>query len=141
MRAMPRMSIAEIEALMAQEFPEARAFGRIEALDDRELTLRMPYQPAFQRPGGTVSGPALMTLADTAAYFLVLAMHGPVALAVTSSLEIHFLAKAPPADVLGTATMLKLGRRLAVTTVAMRSVVGDVLVAHATVTYALPDAG
>ena len=79
---------------------------------------------------------AMMALADTAAYFLVLAHAGPVPSAATANLDIHFLARPHPRDMFATATMLRLGRRLAVTTVDILS--DDELVAHATVTYALP---
>jgi acyl-coenzyme A thioesterase PaaI-like protein len=90
----------------------------------------------LMRAGGTISGPALMLLADTAAYFLTLALAGPVPSAATANLDIHFLVRPKPGDIVAIATMLRLGRRLAVSKVDLRS--GDDLVAHATVTYALP---
>jgi uncharacterized protein (TIGR00369 family) len=136
------MTAEQITAFLVAHFPEAKDFSHIESVGERDLTVRLPYRAAYLRPGGTLSGPTLMTLADTCAYFLILAMKGPLALAVTSSLDIHFLAKPPPADVLATATMLKLGRRLAVTTVDMRTAdaAPHELLARATVTYALPAA-
>jgi uncharacterized protein (TIGR00369 family) len=132
------MSIAEIEQFLVDHFPAATGFGTITAIDERELTMRLPYREAYLRPGGTISGPTLMTLADTAAYFLILARMGPLALAVTSNLNIHFLAKPRPTAVLATARLLKAGRRLVVTGVELRSDGADELVAHATITYALP---
>lgn len=136
---MPRLTAEQIDAfLIEHDFEAAREIARIEALHEREIVLRMPFRPAYVRPGGTVSGPALMTLADTAGYFLVLAMQGPIALAVTSSLQINFLAKPAKADVIAHARMLRLGARLAVIAVEMRSEHHDDLVAHATVTYAIP---
>lgn len=79
----------------------------------------------------------MMALADTAVYFLTLAQAGPiVASAATASLDIHFLSRPQPVDVVATATLLRLGRRLSVAAVDLRS--GDDLVAHATVTYARP---
>ena len=136
---MPRMTAAEIDQLLAASFPQARGFCAIAAIRDDELDCVVRYQDAFLRPGGTLSGPTLMTLADTAMYFLVLAMTGPQPLAVTSSLTINFLRKPPPADLYATERMLKLGARLAVGEVHLRG--GDhpgVLVAQASVTYALP---
>jgi uncharacterized protein (TIGR00369 family) len=135
---MPKMTIAEIEALMDQGFPEWRSFSEMIAQGDRTLTLKMPFRKTLLRAGGTISGPAMMALADTAAYFLTLAEAGPVAGAATANLDIHFLARPQPVDVIATATMLRLGRRLSVSTVDLHS--GDDLVAHATVTYALPPA-
>ena len=134
------MTIAEIEALMDTQFPDWRSFSNIEGLADDVITLRMPFKTTLLRAGGTVSGPALMGLADTAAYFITLALAGPVLHAATSSLAINFLARPQPGDVIAVARMLRLGRRLAVSTVEMRSQGSEDLVAHATVTYALPGA-
>lgn len=133
---MPRMTIAEIEALMDQSFPDWRNFSSIVALGEQDITLRMPFRKQLLRAGGTISGPALMALADTAAYFVTLAHAGPVPSAATANLDIHFLSRPKPADLTATATMLRLGRRLAVSKVDLIS--DDQLVAHATVTYALP---
>ena len=74
----------------------------------------LPFSADNLRPGGTLSGPTLMTMADTAMYFLLLSRLGPVALAVTTSLSINFLRRPPPADLLATARLLKLGSKLAV---------------------------
>jgi uncharacterized protein (TIGR00369 family) len=134
---MPNMTIAEIETLMDAGFPDWRRFSMITGLTDRDITVRMPFRPNLVRAGGTISGPALMALADTASYFVTLAHAGPdVASAATANLDIHFLSRPKPADITAVATMLRLGRRLAVSKVDLFS--DDDLVAHATVTYALP---
>lgn len=131
------MTVAEIEALMDTGFPNWRKFSQIIGLTGTDITLRMPFSKGLTRAGGTISGPALMALADTAAYFLTLAHAGPeVASAATANLDIHFLSRPKPADITATATMLRLGRRLAVTKVDLFSDAD--LVAHSTVTYALP---
>ena len=135
-----RMTIAELEALMDRVYPDWRAYSSIESLGDRELTLRMPFRKDHVRAGGTISGPALMALADAAAYYLTLVLAGPVPQAATSNLNIHFLSRPKPADIIATARMLRLGRRLAVSIVELRSDGSDDVVAHATVTYALPSA-
>lgn len=132
------MTAADIDALLAASFPAARGFCEITAIRDDELDCVVRYRDAFLRPGGTLSGPTLMTLADTAMYFLVLASVGPQALAVTSSLTINFLRRPPPADLHATARMLKLGARLAVGEVHIAGGDPRVLVAQASVTYALP---
>ncbi len=133
---MPKMTIPEIETLLDQAFPDWRTFNSITALGDKDITLRMPFKKQLLRAGGTISGPAMMALADTAAYYLTLAHAGPVASAATANLDIHFLSRPDPVDVTAVATMLRLGRRLSVCAVDLFS--NDVLVAHATVTYALP---
>lgn len=89
------------------------------------------------RPGATVSGPALMALADFAMYVLLLSRIGPVELAVTTSFNINFMRK-PKGDVVAEARMLKLGRSLAVGAVELFAEGSPELVAHATVTYSIP---
>ena len=133
---MPRMTVPEIEALMDEHFASWRQFSEITRLGDNDITVRMPFRKDLVRAGGTISGPALMALADTAAYFVTLAHAGPLPGAATANLDIHFLVRPKPDDITATATILRLGRRLAVSKVDLMS--GDELVAHATVTYALP---
>lgn len=136
---MPQMTAAELEAFLAAQFPQMQSLPyRVEHVDDGSLLLRMFYHESQLRPGGTISGPSLMTLADTAMYFLVLAHIGPVALAVTTNLNINFLRKPQPGDVLAQANLLKLGARLAVGDVTMFSEGDAEPVAHATVTYSIP---
>jgi acyl-coenzyme A thioesterase PaaI-like protein len=79
-----------------------------------------------------------MTIADTAMYYLVLGMIGPVALALTTNLNINFLRAPKLADVIAETEMLKLGKRLAVGQVTIYSDGSDDPVAHATVTYSIP---
>lgn len=100
--------------------------------------MRLDPGPDMIRPGGIVSGPTLMGLADVAAWAVVLAHVGPVAMAVTNSLSINFLRACQLDAVIADARLLKLGRRLA--TVDVRLWQGDEqrLVAQATVGYALP---
>lgn len=139
---MPLMSAAELEAFIQTHFPQMEGFGfRVEQVEDKFLRIRLLYHSRHLRPGGTISGPALMTLADTAMYFAVLSMIGPVALAVTTSLNINFLRKPLPADVIAECRLLKLGSRLAVGDVQMFSdSPGENAdpVAQATVTYSIP---
>jgi uncharacterized protein (TIGR00369 family) len=137
---MPLLSVRELEQLIEEQFPEAHGFSQITQLGEDTLELRLPYRPAFLRPGGTISGPTLMTLADTGAYYLILAILGPVVLAVTTSLNINFMRKPRQEDIVGVARMLKLGKQLAVVEVQMRSASAppSELVAQATVTYSIP---
>jgi len=136
---MPKMTVAELEAFYATHFPQLSSFRfKIEEVEDRFIRVRLFHHDLHLRPGGTISGPSLMTLADTAMYSLLLAMIGPVALAVTTSLNINFLRKPAAADVIAQARLLKLGSRLAVGEVTMFSDGDDEPVAHATVTYSIP---
>lgn len=128
--------LAELEALLDENTPRWRAFSRITALGERSITLALRLQDSMLRVGGTVSGPTMMTLADRAAYYLTLAAVAPRPEAATANLDIHFLVRPRPVDVHATATLLRAGRRLAVSSVEIRA--GGTLVAHATVTYAIP---
>ncbi|MGB8329047.1 MAG: PaaI family thioesterase [Polyangiales bacterium] len=135
---MPEMTADEIKDFMAMFFPQARMPIEIEDLRTGFLRIRVGITERYLRPGGTVSGPALMTIADTAMYYLLLAAIGPVPLALTTSLNIHFLRAPKPADLIAEAEILKLGQRLAVGEVTIYSVGSDEAVAHATVTYSIP---
>jgi acyl-coenzyme A thioesterase PaaI-like protein len=80
----------------------------------------------------------MMALADLALYVAVLASIGPVPLAVTTSLTFNFLRKPGRRDMLAECRLMKLGKRLAVGEVALRSEGDSEIVCHATGTYALP---
>lgn len=112
---------------------------RAETLDFGRAVLRLPYQPLSLRPGGTISGPAMMTLADVALWGAILSMLGPVALAVTTDLTFHFLKKPQPGDLLAHAATLQLGRRLAIADCRITGTESDRPLAHAVGTYALPE--
>jgi acyl-coenzyme A thioesterase PaaI-like protein len=90
------------------------------------------------RPGGTISGPVMMAVADFTMYVAVLSAVGWVPLAVTTNLNINFLKKPGARDLLAEAKLIKLGKRLAVGEVALRSDGDDELVAHVTSTYSIP---
>jgi uncharacterized protein (TIGR00369 family) len=135
------MTIEELERFLAAEFPQAfhPASGlAIEALSDRGCRVRQAFRAASLRPGGTISGPTMMALADFAMYVAVLAAVGPVPLAVTINLNINFLRKPAQRDLLAEARLLKLGKRLATGEVTIRSEGEEDPVAHVTSTYSIP---
>ena len=134
-----KMDIPALDAFMAHEFPQAAKYPvEIESLKYRWLTMRHRYARSQLRPGGTLSGPTMMALADRATYLVILAAIGPVGLAVTTNLNINFLSKPAPADLIAKAHIIKLGKRLAVTEVSIHSDAEPEMVAHATVTYSIP---
>lgn len=136
---MLQMTIAEIESFLTEHFPRIdQMLLTIESLAPRQMRLRMGHHANQLRPGGTISGPTQMALADVGVYILLLAHIGPVALAVTTNLNINFLRKPAPADLLADIKLLKLGQRLAIGEVTMYSEGEDDPVAHATVTYSIP---
>ncbi len=132
-----RMSIDQLNDFLREAFNGARPY-HVVALDRDRARVLMPTDQLMLRPGGTVSGPTLMMLADASAYAVILAHIGPVALAVTSTFTINFLRKPQPIGVIADAEILKLGRKLAVVEVRMYSEGSPALIAQATATYAIP---
>lgn len=135
------MSLGEVDDFLDREFAELRRTTptlKVEAVGQGFARLRLGYDPQMLRPGGTISGPAMFTLADVALYVAVLASIGPAALAVTTNLNINFLRRPQPGDLLGEAHLLKLGKSLAVGEIYLRAPDSDDCVAHAVATYALP---
>ena len=130
---------SDIAAFMAQEFPHYTC--TIESVGQRCATIRQLIGHSELRPGGTVSGPVMMALADLALYVAILGEIGIVPLAVTTSLNINFLRK-PAADkaVIAECRLLKLGRTLAVGEVSLYSEGDPEPVAHVVGTYAIPRA-
>ena len=100
--------------------------------------MRLVFGDRHLRPGGTISGPSMFGLADVSLYAAILGSLGPVALAVTTNLNINFIKKPEPSDLIGEARLLKLGKRLAVGEVSIVSTVNEELVAHAVGTYSIP---
>jgi len=136
---LPKISVDEFNALMASEMPWAIEAGMVaEDIGAAHATMRMPFNDSMLRPGGTVSGPTMMALADATMYAVVLGGIGIVTLAVTTSFNINFLHRPSPADLMAEGRLLKLGRRLAVIEVTLHSDGHDDPVAHATGTYSIP---
>lgn len=137
----PVLSVKDLEALLRVEFPQvfnADSGISIEAVADKGCRIRQGYREGFLRPGGTISGPTMMALADFAMYVAILGAVGPVPLAVTTNLNINFLRKPAQADLVAEARLLKLGKRLAVGEVAIYSAGEPDPVAHVTSTYSIP---
>lgn len=135
------MTLEETIAFLDRDFPQMNAGGRayhLEAVGPLSARMRLDGGEQHLRPGGTVSGPAMMALADYALYAAILANIGPVGLAVTTNLSFNFLRKPGPGALFAECRLLKLGRRLAVGEVALRSAGVDDIVCHATGTYSIP---
>jgi uncharacterized protein (TIGR00369 family) len=136
---MPAMTPAELMTFLDEHFPQAGHQGlSIEHLDDTTIRVRFAAHARHLRPGGTISGPTLMWLVDLSFYLLLMGRLGPVAQAVTTNLNINFMRKPEPADLLGEGRLMKLGRSLAVGDFTIWSEGKTEPVAHATVTYSIP---
>jgi uncharacterized protein (TIGR00369 family) len=140
----PAMTAAEIEDLLRREFPQAFYEGcglHLERVEYGQIRVRREFHEDHLRPGGTVSGPTMMELADFAMYVAVFSAIGPQPLAVTTNLSINFLRKPAQADLLADAKLVKVGKRLVVGEVTIFSAGLDDPVAHVTATYSVPDKG
>ena len=136
-----KLTAEELQRLLDAEFPQMfHPDGGyvIEKVWSGGARVRKHFDKASLRPGGTIAGTTLMVLTDVVMYVAILATIGWKPLAVTSNLNINFLRKPEPRDLLGEARLLKLGKRLVVGDIAIRSDGRDVLVAHATSTYSIP---
>ncbi len=139
------LSAQQVQEIIRQGVPQAEDLDlRIEEVSDQHSLARIPFHSRLIRPGGTLSGPTLMALGDAAMYALVLGKlgptdRGPTEMAVTSNLNINFLSKPQPVDLMAKAKLLRMTHRQAVCEVALYSAGNeDELVAHVTGTYALP---
>ena len=139
-RTHPTMATAsEISEFLRREFPQNRC--TVVSVGERCATVRLAVGFEQLRPGGTVSGPAMMGLADCALYVAILGEIGLVALTVTTSLNINFLRKpAAGRDILGVCRLMKVGRTLVVGEVTIFSEGNDEPVAHVVGTYSIPPA-
>ncbi len=127
----------EIIEFMATEFPQSTV--KIMTVGDQGSTVKQEIGVDQLRPGGTVSGPVLMAVADVALYVAIIGEIGLVPLAVTTSLNINFLRKpSSERDIIGVCKLLKLGKVLAVGEVSLYSEGQDEPVAHVVGTYSIP---
>jgi uncharacterized protein (TIGR00369 family) len=135
------LSKEELERLLSAELPAmVNPHSGVSILEVRHgfCRVRQAFKSSSLRPGGTISGPTMMALADFAMYVGVLASIGPVPLAVTTNLNINFLRKPAARDLMAECRLLKLGKRLAVGEVTIRSDGVEDPVAHVTSTYSIP---
>jgi uncharacterized protein (TIGR00369 family) len=136
---MPSMTADEVNEMLREVYPQLN--GDLPAYRALEVfpggcVVRLDADSRHLRPGDTVSGPSLFTLADIGGYVCVLTHGGRDALAVTTNLNINFMRKAPAGPIDGHCRILKLGRSLMVFDIDI--VAAGQTVAHATGTYSIP---
>ncbi len=137
-----QMTMDELMVFLDREFPQVTGEFTIEELGEMRARIRLNVRERHLRPGGTVSGPSIFALADVSVYMAVLAMIGPVGLAVTTNCSIDFMRKpTAQADLIAECRLLKLGRVLAVGEVLIFSEGLDKPVARASMTYSIPPRG
>ena len=135
----PEMTIPELSDFLDEVFPQVRGEFTLLDLTDTTLSVRLNVQEHHLRPGGTVSGPSIFSLADVGAYLMMLARIGREALTVTTNCTIDFMRK-PEAgrDLICEIRLLKLGRALGVLDGLIYSEGRDQPVARASLTYSIP---
>lgn len=137
---MSLVSIVEVMKLIDEDIPSVAETGLVfEEISNAKVSARLPFDVSSLRPGGTISGPTMMALADIVVFVCVLARIGIVKDAVTTNLNANFLRKPGPSDLIAEGRLIKCGRRLAYGEVSMFSDTdpGN-LVFHATCTYSIP---
>lgn len=137
----PVMTAQEIDTFLETDFPQLHIDGKtftVVSVSPGAVTMQFTPKERHLRPGGTISGPSMFALADVAAYAAVLAHIGPVALAVTTNLNINFLRKPELAPMLCDCRLLKLGKRLAVIDALLYQSTPNEPLAHASATYSIP---
>jgi len=135
------MTADAIGMLLHEVFPQVFYPGCGLSLEDihyGDVRVRREFHEDHIRPGGTISGPTMMELADFAMYVAVFSAVGPQPLAVTTNLNINFLRKPAQADLIAHARLMKVGKRLAVGEVTICSDGEGEPVAHVTSTYSIP---
>lgn len=139
-RFQPVLDIPALHGFLARDFPQVADEFEVMSIAPRRLTMRLVPGAQHLRPGGTISGPTMFSLADCAVYLAIIAHVGEEALAVTTNASIDFMRK-PAADqpLVAEVTLLKLGRRLVVGDAGIRNPGASDLVARATLTYSRPD--
>jgi len=124
----------ELEQLLA-DVAFTRSFGfALNGIGDGQCSIDVPFQKAFERPGGIVSGQVFMAAADVAMWLAIKTKLGLADSCVTAEMKINFLGRAKKEGFRCTATVLKLGRRL-VYGVAECVDSGGRLLTHHTITY------
>ena len=140
-RLQPILTIPELHDFLSREFPQMEGEFEVLELVPGGLCMRLITGTQHLRPGGTISGPTMFSLADCAVYLAIIAHVGEEALAVTTGASIDFMRKPAAGKMLmAEVQLLKLGRGLAVGDVALRSEGNDAMVARATLTYSRPRA-
>ena len=91
---MSKIEIERFNQIITKELPIAADAGAyLSKVKDDVAEIVLPFDKSSLRPGGTISGPHMMLLADVCMYAVVLVHIGEVKLAVTTNLNINFLRK------------------------------------------------
>ena len=133
------VTLEQFNEVTKKHLPLTETLGFVtESLNDGQCIVRAVYKEDYLRPGGTISGPIMMALADYAMFGAIMSRAGQAHMAMTTNLNINFLIRPQPGDIVAVANLMKLGKRLAVGSVDLFGNNQKDLVAHVTCTYSLP---
>jgi uncharacterized protein (TIGR00369 family) len=135
---MTKFTADEANAFLDAAFPGRGRQNQVVIMESGRAVLRLETDETHLRPGGYISGPTQMSLADSAAYMAIMTLTGLEPMTVTSNLNINFLRPCIGSVVLAEGTLLKIGQALAVVEVDIRIEGAEKPASHAIVTYALP---
>lgn len=133
---MSKLSAAQATDFLRQAFPHTSM--EVQELKAGHAVITLQAGPTHLRPGGYISGPTQMAMADTAAYMVVMSKLGVTPMAVSTNLNIHFLRPCVGEGVQAVGTLLRMGKRSAVIRVDVRALGSERQASEVTVTYALP---
>ncbi|SDB45390.1 PaaI family thioesterase [Belnapia rosea] len=132
------MDLDTMLAVIRRGVPLAGEWGveLLEAADGRAL-LRLPADARLLRPGNTISGPALMGLADVAMWAALLSLTEGRDDSVTSTMTVNFLRPAGSGPVLAEARIVKRGKRMVFGEILLRAEGSEEPAVHVTTTWAV----
>ncbi len=133
-----KVSVEEANAFLAKAFNNAQNRSEVILMEDGRAIMRLKAGPEHLRPGGYISGPTQMTMADSVTYMAIFTRLGITPMTVTSNLNMNFLRPCIGEAVTAEAKLLKLGRTLAVAEVEIRAEGSEKVASHAIVTYSIP---
>lgn len=136
--AISKVSVEEANSFLNSAFDRPDHQAKITVMEPGRAVQRLEAQEEHLRPGGYISGPTQMAVADSAAYMAVMTLTGIEPMTVTSNLNINFLRPCIGAAVVADARVMKIGKALAVMNVEIKAEGDNRLSSHAVVTYAIP---
>lgn len=135
---MTKLSAADANAFLSASFKGEGTRSVVTVMEPGRAVVRLEANETHLRPGGYISGPVQMSLADSVAYMAIMTLTGLEPMAVTSNLNINFLRPCIGQVVIAEGRIMKMGQALAIIEVDVRIEHADKPSSHAIVTYALP---
>ncbi len=113
-KAMSGFSVADAQAIVDHKLaPWLKPLDiRVEETSDTGAVLRLPYRDDLNRPGGIVSGQAMLAFADSAMVIVISAALGGYRDMATVDMTTSFMAAARNTDIIARGEVVKAGKRM-----------------------------